>query len=58
MRTDGVGALEVCEGGRFIRGVVDGLRVVGASKEVGRREKEEREGNEGMGSEESDEDML
>ena len=52
----GVGALEVGEMGGFIRGVVDGLRGVGASKEAARREREaeERETRE----EDSDEDML
>ena len=54
---NGVGALEVVEQGPFIRGVVDGLRVVGASKEGSRRERE-REGNGSGRREESDEEML
>lgn len=60
-RLDGVGALEVAEHGAFIQGVVDGLRVVGASKEGARREREREEretGGAGRGGEESDEDML
>lgn len=65
---DGVGALEVAEQGAFIRGVVDGLRIVGASKEVSRREREVNGGGGGVGGggfgnaddeeDEEDEEML
>lgn len=55
----GLAGLEVAEMGGFVKGVVDGLRSVGASKEVARREREqeERERREEEG-EDSDEDML
>jgi GINS complex subunit 2 len=52
----GVGALEVAEHRAFIGGVVDGLRVVGGSKEAARREREERQG--GYDGADEDEDML
>lgn len=57
---NGVGALEVAEQGSFIRGVVDGLKVIGASKEVSRREREAGLGGSGLerGSESEDEEML
>jgi GINS complex subunit 2 len=51
----GVGAMEVAEGRGFIVGVMDGLRKLGASREVARREREEDEGGAGSGGE--DEDM-
>ncbi|KAH8746359.1 hypothetical protein BGZ57DRAFT_836463 [Hyaloscypha finlandica] len=50
----GVGAMEVAEGRGFILGVLDGLRRLGSSREVARREREEEEGG-GEGSE--DEEM-
>lgn len=50
----GVGAMEVAEGRGFIVGVMDGLRKLGASREVSRRERDEL-GRDGEGSE--DEDM-
>lgn len=50
----GVGAMEVAEGRGFIVGVMDGLRKLGASREVARRERDELAG-EGEGSE--DEEM-
>ncbi|CAL3969855.1 unnamed protein product [Diplocarpon coronariae] len=50
----GVGAMEVAEGRRFIVGVMDGLRRLGASREASRRERDEL-GRDGEGSE--DEDM-
>jgi GINS complex subunit 2 len=53
----GVGAMEVAEGRGFIVGVMDGLRRLGASREVARREREEEEGGAGGGSEGEDEDM-
>ncbi|ESZ90903.1 hypothetical protein SBOR_8710 [Sclerotinia borealis F-4128] len=53
----GVGAMEVSEGRGFITGVMDGLRKLGASREVSRREKEQ-EGAGGRGDGDSeDEDM-
>ncbi|KAK3171274.1 DNA replication protein psf2 [Lepraria neglecta] len=55
---NGVGGMEVSEGRAFIGGVVDGLRKIGASKEMSRREREaeERENGIGGGDEEEDED--
>lgn len=55
----GVAGLEIAEMGGFVKGVIDGLRSVGASKEASRREKEqeERERREEEGDD-SDEDML
>ncbi|KAH7314291.1 hypothetical protein BKA65DRAFT_516538 [Rhexocercosporidium sp. MPI-PUGE-AT-0058] len=50
----GVGAMEVAEGRGFIVGVMDGLRKLGASREVARRERDEL-GGDGEGSE--DEEM-
>ncbi|RFU28471.1 hypothetical protein B7463_g7850, partial [Scytalidium lignicola] len=51
----GVGAMEVAEGRGFAVGVMDGLRKLGASKELARREREEEEGA-GGGNDDSDED--
>ncbi|KAH8804928.1 hypothetical protein F5884DRAFT_679060 [Xylogone sp. PMI_703] len=51
----GVGAMEVAEGRGFAVGVMDGLRKLGASKELARREREEEEGA-GGGGYDSDED--
>lgn len=50
---NGVGGLEVAEGRAFIGGVVDGLRVIGGSREMSRREREleERENGGGGGGE-------
>lgn len=63
VKMNGVGGMEVCEGRAFIGGVVDGLRRIGAGREMGRREMEaeEREGRgEGFGlrdgGEEDDDD--
>jgi len=50
----GVGAMEVSEGRGFIVGVMDGLRKLGASREAGRRERED-EG--GMDGNDEDEEM-
>ena len=50
----GVGSMEVAEGRGFIVAVMDGLRKLGASREVSRRERDEF-GRDGDGSE--DEDM-
>ncbi|KAH8597339.1 GINS complex protein-domain-containing protein [Bisporella sp. PMI_857] len=50
----GVGAMEVSEGRAFIVGVMDGLRKIGSSREIARREREEDEGG-GVGDE--DEEM-
>jgi GINS complex subunit 2 len=49
--------MEVAEGRGFIVGVMDGLRRLGASREVARREREDEEGGAGGGSEGEDEDM-
>jgi GINS complex subunit 2 len=43
----GVGAMEVAEGRGFITGVLDGLRLLGQSREVARREREQEEGHDG-----------
>ncbi|EKD15410.1 uncharacterized protein L3040_001778 [Drepanopeziza brunnea f. sp. 'multigermtubi'] len=51
----GVGAMEVAEGRAFIVGVMDGLRKLGASREVSRRERDDEQRRDGEGSE--DEDM-
>ncbi len=53
----GVGAMEVAEGRGFVVGVMDGLRKLGASREIARREREEEEGGAGGGSDDEDEDM-
>ena len=54
---NGVGGMEVAEGRAFILGVVDGLRKIGASKEMSRREREAEERENGiMGGEEDEED--
>lgn len=53
----GVGAMEVSEGRAFIVGVMDGLRKLGASREVARREREEDEGGGADGLNDEDEDM-
>lgn len=58
VRMDGVGGMEVAEGRAFVGGVVDGLRMIGASMEQVRREREaeEREsGVRGEGGEDEDE---
>jgi GINS complex subunit 2 len=51
----GVGAMELAESRAFVLGVMDGVRKIGISAEVSRRENEETRG--GDGEEESDEDM-
>ena len=61
VRMDGVGGMEVAEGRAFVGGVVDGLRVIGASKEQGRREREAEEREMGVGvggGGEEDEDEM
>ena len=52
---NGVGGMEVCEGRAFIGGVVDGLRRIGASREMSRREKEQEEREGGIGGESGNE---
>ncbi|KAL9100527.1 MAG: hypothetical protein Q9163_004116 [Psora crenata] len=55
---NGVGGMEVAEGRAFVGGVVDGLRVVGGSVEVERREREAEQGDDGAGyRDDEDEDM-
>jgi GINS complex subunit 2 len=51
----GVGALEVAEGRQFIVGVMDGLRKLGLSREIARRDREEE--NDGEGGDSDDDDM-
>lgn len=51
----GVGAMEVSEGRQFIVGVMDGLRKLGQSREMTRREREEDE--DGAGGDSEDEEM-
>ena len=57
---NGVGGMEVAEGRAFVGGVVDGLRKIGASKEIGRKEREaeEREGGLGTLGDDDDDDDL
>jgi GINS complex subunit 2 len=56
---NGVGGMEVAEGRAFIGGVVDGLRKIGASKEITRREREAEERENGLaGGEEDEEDEM
>ena len=55
---NGVGGMEVAEGRAFIGGVVDGLRKIGASKEMSRREREAEERENGIGRGEEDEDDM
>ena len=55
---NGVGGMEVAEGRAFIGGVVDGLRKIGASKEMSRREREAEERENGIGGAQEDEDDM
>lgn len=55
---NGVGGMEVAEGRAFIGGVVDGLRKIGASKEMSRREREAEERENGIGGGDEDEDEM
>ena len=55
---NGVGGMEVAEGRAFIGGVVDGLRKIGASKELSRREREAEERENGIGRGEDDDDDM
>lgn len=58
MSLRGVGAMELAESRGFLTGVVEGVRKIGASLEVARREEEEQRGNRNDDeSEASDEDM-
>ncbi len=52
---NGVGGMEVSEGRAFIGGVVDGLRVIGGSREMSRREREMEERENGEVGEEEEE---
>ncbi|MCJ1421369.1 DNA replication protein psf2 [Xylographa parallela] len=56
VRVVGVGGMEVAEGRAFIGGVVDGLRKIGASKELSRKEREAEERENGLGGADDDED--
>ena len=52
----GIGAMELAEGRQFIVGVMDGLKKLGQSREVARRDREEEGG--GAGADDSgDEEM-
>ncbi|MCJ1450964.1 DNA replication protein psf2 [Mycoblastus sanguinarius] len=55
---NGVGGMEVAEGRAFIGGVVDGLRKIGASKEMSRREREAEERENGIVGGDDDEDEM
>lgn len=55
---NGVGGMEVAEGRAFIGGVVDGLRKIGASKEMSRREREAEERENGIGRNDGDDDEM
>ncbi|KAL6717176.1 DNA replication protein psf2 [Lecanora helva] len=54
---NGVGGMEVAEGRAFIAGVVDGLRKIGASKEMSRREREAEERENGIVDDQDDDDI-
>ncbi|CAL8580633.1 DNA replication protein psf2 [Xanthoria parietina] len=58
VKMNGVGAMEVSEGRAFIGGVVDGLRKLGAGREISRREREGEEGGLGTGGEGDNEDDM
>lgn len=60
VKMNGVGGMEVSEGRAFIGGVVDGLRKIGASKELSRREREAEDRENGIegGGDEDDEDEM
>ena len=53
----GVGGMEVAEQRAFIVGVMDGLRVLGQSREQERRRREEEGGEGSEGDEGEDEEM-
>ncbi len=55
---NGVGGMEVAEGRAFIGGVMDGLRKIGASKEMSRREREAEERENGIDAVEDDDDDM
>jgi GINS complex subunit 2 len=58
MSLRGVGAMELAESRGFLTGVVEGVRKIGVSIEVARREEEDQRGNRNDDeSEASDEDM-
>ncbi|MCJ1485473.1 DNA replication protein psf2 [Schaereria dolodes] len=60
VKMNGVGGMEVAEGRAFISGVVDGLRKIGASKEMSRREREAEDRENGIGRaniDDEDDDM-
>lgn len=60
VKMNGVGGMEVSEGRAFIVGVMDGLRKIGASKELSRREREaeDRENGIGGGGDEDEDDEM
>lgn len=59
IKLNGVGGMEVAEGRAFISDVVDGLRKIGASKEMSRREREAEEQENGIrGQDDDSEDEM
>ncbi|GAB7355030.1 hypothetical protein MBLNU459_g5631t1 [Dothideomycetes sp. NU459] len=61
VQMNGVGAMEVAECRQFIGGVIDGLRVIGASREQTRKEREAEEAENGYTGnriDDDDDDML
>ncbi|MCJ1308261.1 DNA replication protein psf2 [Agyrium rufum] len=53
----GVGGMEISGSRGFFTGVVDGLRKIGASRELTRKEREENDRDNGMVDEDDDDDM-
>lgn len=58
VRLDGVGAMELAESRGLITGMMNGLRKIGNSRELARREQEEEERANRQEEEDEDEDML
>lgn len=54
---NGVGGMEIAEGRAFIAGVVDGLRKIGTSKELSRKEREAEERENDIGGAGDDDEM-
>ncbi|KAI6785241.1 DNA replication complex GINS protein PSF2 [Emericellopsis cladophorae] len=58
MSLRGVGAMELAESRGLIGGVIEGVRKIGASAELSRREEEEQRGDADMDNEASDDDGM
>ncbi|KAG9259146.1 uncharacterized protein F5Z01DRAFT_27120 [Emericellopsis atlantica] len=58
MSLRGVGAMELAESRGLISGVIEGVRKIGASAELSRREEEEQRGDADMDNEASDDDGM